>query len=580
MVVAYYSVVFIATAIVSFLYAIKWNKNYDLHLSCIFLIIPISTLGYLLFALSSNFSTAIICNQLEYLGGIFLPILVILLVFEICKIRVKKVFVGILFGFGFFLFAAVLSVGHSPIYYKDFFIYIANDVTYAVKENGPVHLVFQIYLAAVALTSLFILIRTRRTKHNVSRLNLTILIVGEIFVIAIYFITSFISLPIDLIPAAYVVVQINLLIISNRISLYSLDDVIMENVRRTEYTGYFGLDLKHTYLGANKIAEKVFPELEAHTVDTKFPCQTDFEKMVMGWVDDVDHYKGTMEFKYSPDEEMDLSEESKTFYRIKASYIYDGNIIRGYQFVISDVTENQRYINLLNNYRESLEKEVAQQTKYLQDSHDTLILSLASMVENRDASTGGHIRRTSEVVKILVEEMQKDKDRPEMTPLFCHNVAKAAPMHDLGKIAVEDRILKKPGVFTKEEYEEMKSHAAKGGIIVQQILSGTRDSYFLKIAENVAHYHHERWDGSGYPEGLKGTEIPLEARIMAVADVYDALVSQRCYKESLSYQEAFDYIEAGMGTQFDPDLNKYFVAIRPFLESYYSSVAAQEKMND
>jgi putative two-component system response regulator len=155
---------------------------------------------------------------------------------------------------------------------------------------------------------------------------------------------------------------------------------------------------------------------------------------------------------------------------------------------------------------------------------------------------------------------------------FCRNIIKAAPMHDLGKIAVDDAVLRKPGRFTDEEYEKMKVHAAEGARIVHSVLDGTDDEEFHIIAENVAHYHHERWDGSGYPVGLSGTNIPLEARIMAIADVYDALVSKRVYKESMSFSEADSIIMNGMGRHFDPSLEQFYVSARPKLEMYYSSL--------
>ena len=149
---------------------------------------------------------------------------------------------------------------------------------------------------------------------------------------------------------------------------------------------------------------------------------------------------------------------------------------------------------------------------------------------------------------------------------------KAAPMHDLGKIAVDDEILRKPGRFTPEEFEKMKAHAAEGARIVHEILKGTDDVVFHHLAENVAHYHHERWDGSGYPRHLKGTEIPPEARIMAVADVYDALVSKRVYKDKMSFEQANSIILEGMGSQFDPALKEAYLAARPALEAYYSNL--------
>ena len=145
-------------------------------------------------------------------------------------------------------------------------------------------------------------------------------------------------------------------------------------------------------------------------------------------------------------------------------------------------------------------------------------------------------------------------------------------MHDLGKIAVDDQILRKPGRFTPEEFEIMKTHAAEGARIVSKILEGTDDEEFAKTAINVAHYHHERWDGSGYPEGLKGEDIPLEARIMAVADVYDALVSKRVYKEKMSFEDADKIIMDGMGKHFDPRLEEFYVRARPKLEEYYRNI--------
>ena len=195
---------------------------------------------------------------------------------------------------------------------------------------------------------------------------------------------------------------------------------------------------------------------------------------------------------------------------------------------------------------------------------------MATVVESRDNSTGGHIRRTSEGVRLLMDEIMKDNPW-NLTTEFYDNIIKAAPMHDLGKIAVDDAILRKPGRYTDEEFAIMKTHAAEGARIVHEILKNTPDEHFRILAENVAHYHHERYDGSGYPMGLKGEEIPLEARIMAIADVYDALVSKRVYKDSLSFEKAHQIIMEGMGKHFDKQLERYYLAAKPHLEAYYST---------
>ena len=250
--------------------------------------------------------------------------------------------------------------------------------------------------------------------------------------------------------------------------------------------------------------------------------------------------------------------------------ILSGHIINKARFERFAYADSARKLaDIEKNYNDELQKEVAAKTEKIIALHDNLVIGMATMVESRDNSTGGHIRRTSAGVRILTEEIRKDGSM-KLSDSFCEKLIKAAPMHDLGKIAVDDSILRKPGRFTPEEYEEMKKHAAEGARIVREILSDSDDVEFLRIAENVAHYHHERVDGSGYPEKLKGDEIPIEARIMAIADVYDALVSKRVYKKEFSFEEADRIILDGMGTQFDPALRKTYEAARPKLEAYYA----------
>lgn len=202
---------------------------------------------------------------------------------------------------------------------------------------------------------------------------------------------------------------------------------------------------------------------------------------------------------------------------------------------------------------------------------DKLVLGMATMVEGRDNSTGGHIKRTSDIVRFLVEEMVKDPSL-DLNAAFYQSLVKSAPMHDLGKITIDDVILRKPGKFTPEEYQVMKTHSPQGAAILTQILKDVTDKNFEAVAINVAHYHHERWDGKGYPKGLKGEEIPLEARVMAVADVYDALVSKRVYKDEFSFDEAYRIITENMGKQFDPGMEKYFARAREKIENYYSEM--------
>jgi len=189
-----------------------------------------------------------------------------------------------------------------------------------------------------------------------------------------------------------------------------------------------------------------------------------------------------------------------------------------------------------------------------------VVTALATVVEERDESTGEHIARTGDYVYRLTNKMKKYPLYENIDKEYFRNVVLAAPLHDIGKIKIPDAILNKPGKLTPEEYEIIKKHAAYGADIIKRTLIYTVDNKeYANIAYNIAKYHHERYDGTGYPEGLKGEEIPLEARIMSLADVYDALTSERVYKKAYSKEKSIGIILEGRGTQFDPILTDLFI---------------------
>lgn len=195
------------------------------------------------------------------------------------------------------------------------------------------------------------------------------------------------------------------------------------------------------------------------------------------------------------------------------------------------------------------------------------------MVENRDNNTGGHIKRTTAYVKILVDELRAKKLFNELlTKDFSNNLEMTAPLHDIGKIATPDAILQKPGKLTDEEYAEMKKHSENGAKIIKETFGKHGDEDFIEMAYQVALFHHEKWNGNGYPKGLKENEIPLCARIMAIADVFDAISQKRCYRDAMPLDTCFEIIEKGKGVDFDPLLVDVFLDIRPKVEQVYNEI--------
>jgi putative two-component system response regulator len=216
----------------------------------------------------------------------------------------------------------------------------------------------------------------------------------------------------------------------------------------------------------------------------------------------------------------------------------------------------------LTRFNTNLLEMVKDKTKTVVELQDALLSTMAQLVECRDDITGGHIDRTRGYLAVLLDVMQKRCIyMDEVSKWDINLVLQSAQLHDVGKIAVKDGILNKPGKLTADEFNEIKEHAAFGGTVIEKIKEGTSEQAFLEYAKIFAVSHHEKWDGSGYPNGLKGQEIPLLGRLMAIADVYDALRSERPYKNAYSHEDSVSIIHAGSGSHFDPLLVELFLSV-------------------
>jgi len=216
----------------------------------------------------------------------------------------------------------------------------------------------------------------------------------------------------------------------------------------------------------------------------------------------------------------------------------------------------------LKYFNENLQMMVDEKTKNILDLQNALLKTMADLLEYRDDITGKHIEHTKRGTKIMLEEIKnRGLYREESDKWDVELLVQCCQLHDLGKIFISDSILRKPEKLTSKEYEDMKVHTNIGKQILDKVELLAKENEFLKYAKIFAISHHERWDGSGYPLGLKNTEIPLLGRVMAIADVYDALVSSRPYKNTYTHDEAVKIISEGSGTQFDPSLVELFIEI-------------------
>ena len=564
----YYPVMLVVSLLMTTLYMSMWKKHDDVHITLFFTLAPLTSLAYIFLSTSRTLDAALHAVVISYVSC-YVQMIIMLAIFSLCKIKLKRWIKLFFMVLTTLVYLSTLTIGHNTWFYKNAELDSINGITILRKTYGPLHTVLYAVIIIYFIIGIGVIIYSLRHKKQVSRKILMLLLFPQTLCMISFFGGRMLFPHLEILPVAYFFAQIVYILIVRRINLYDVNDIVIDSMAESGDTGFITFDSKFNYLGCNETASKILPELEDLAVDLGLGESPKMEAMLLPW---LKQYK---EDPTNTEANGHFYEKDDRIYLFTVGELPGKRSMRGYRIVITDDTLDRAYIKLLDGFNQDLKEQVAKKTADIVRMNDNMILGMAVMVESRDNSTGGHIRRTSEVVRMLVDALHKNGKDPEgynLTDSFCKMLIKAAPMHDLGKIAVDDEILRKPGRFTPEEFEKMKAHAKEGARIVHEILKGTDDDDFHHLAENVAHYHHERWDGSGYPEHLKGAQIPPEARIMAVADVYDALVSKRVYKDKMSFEQADSIIMEGMGSQFDPALKDAYVAARPALEAYYSSL--------
>ena len=547
------------------LLAVGHRQNITYYI-LVFITIMISNMGYYSISYANTLETALWGTRLIYIGAVFIPILMILCYVKLCKLKIPKLLVSSFLIYAVIVLYYAFSIGKSTDFYKSVELVNKHGMSFLVKEYGPMHSLHTYFLIAAFACSLGILFYSLFKKNSISYKVTSLLLLAEFCTIIIYLGKKSLFGNMDLTAVAYIFDEIVILLLIRRISMYEISENIANALDRYSTYGYLVFDKQMQYVGCNQMALTYIPEiaklkvdkpLQEETLPFLYECFSESTKDTEDANEDCKH----------------LIERDGRFLKCAVKNLLYGrkNKKVGYLIELVDDTQQQKYMNLLNNYNTNLLEEVQRNTARISRLQQKLVLGMADMIENRDSNTGGHIKRTSKVIKIFTDELEKHNTPYSFTKEFLENVVKAAPMHDLGKIAVDDSILRKPGKFTPEEFEEMKKHSEKGAEIIEQLLEGVEDDEFVQSAKNVAHFHHEKWNGQGYPQQISGESIPMEARIMALADVFDALVSKRCYKEKMDYAQAFSIIEESSGSHFDPKLTEIFLQCRESLIEFYDS---------
>lgn len=561
-----YTFSFILSFIYLFMLVSVFRNRLSSYFILLFASILLTNFGYMQMSDAETLKMALFANQTTYLGGSFTSFFLFMCLADLCKTKIKMWFQTLLIFYGGILFFFVSSVGVIDLYYKNVSLAHNFGVYILQKEYGPLHILYPLYMIITMAGGYFIIIKSFFNGKAVSYKNSILLMVTMTLTLATYLIEKFSGWGIPLVPIAYDIGQTIVIFLLFRISMYDVGLISSDVLVETTISGIVCFDSKGIFLGADDAASTWFPEIQELKIDFGFDRnRSDFLEQIGKWIFDEVSDKPV------------LIQRGEQYFWIEHKTQKEKTSKKIHCIFIRDDTEDQKHHLEMKAINDNLEKIVYEKTKKMRRIQNDIIRSMAITVENRDSNTGGHIQRTSDVVRIFSNHlMETGKFSDRFTDERFRATVRAAYLHDFGKIAIPDRILNKPGRFDPDEYEEMKKHSEKGAAIVKKILTHSEDRTFKEIAENVAHYHHEKWNGLGYPDQISGENIPFEARIMALADVFDALVSTRVYKSAMSFDDAFTIIKEDAGEHFDPELAAEFLACRNEIEEFYNSCNERE----
>ncbi len=495
----------------------------------------VSSVAYLIQTDAKNYSEAVACLKMVYLGKAYIGFLYFMFYLTYMKKKLKSPIFYLLCAFHTFIYALVLAGDKIPLFFKEISYYENyKGYMYLEVKNG---IFYYIHIFVALAYSIIMFYNGIKYYHEHktdpdSKIMLGMIYAGAISIIGVMIHLTGADYEYDVTTMTLEIGTVIFAIATIKNRAFETVEIAKENVIENLSDGIIVLNSDFDILYFNNEAQKIFPKV------------SNIESNDAGIIKQFCEF---METSY---------DRNGRYYDVQINDLTNNDIVTGYTVSLVDITTHMEYSKMLEN-------EVAEKAKKISKIQERFIVSFANMIELRDDVTGQHVKRTSRYVRIIANALKKRNIYPGIiTDEFVDAICKAAPLHDIGKIAISDSILRKPGKLTEEEFEIIKTHPKVGGDMLREVLKIDDADEYLTYAYEMAMYHHEKWNGTGYPEGLKGNEIPLSARIMAIADVFDALTSKRSYKDKISDDRAFEIIEQSSGSHFDPILVNVFVDIK------------------
>lgn len=541
----------IALLIFEIIYVMKQKGSYMQNLMLLLLIsVLVNLVGYLVELKSDSLETALIGVKIAYLGKPYITLCIFFFVVEFCKVNLSDLLKGALVAFHLLITTLVFTCDLHSFFYTSIQYIYSDSYCHLVLGHGLFYYLFigMTLLYFIAITVIGIR-KIRSTKDwLIKRQMFLCLAMITICLIGFLLFLSGCTNGYDTTVLSYFACVQMLIILMIHFQLFNTLSFAKDESMDGMEEALFVFDNDDGVIYQNKNARLMQHYIENHYTEP-------FVQVLKDLIQKNEHLivKNGYVFRGEEHDHEDVPQSANSVYHITGREITRQGRTYGYAVLVSDETESYYYTS-------HLEAKVSAKTHEIIKIQRSVIGSFAAMIEARDGITGLHIKNTSNFVNILTHAMQNSpKYADRITDDYAQMVSAAAKLHDIGKIAVPDYVLQKPGKLTDEEYEIMKKHPAEGARIIKETLGKLENDEYVHIAYNMAYYHHEKFAGGGYPCNLKGTKIPLSARIMAICDVYDALRSNRHYKEGFSVEKSVSIIRESRGSHFDPDITDIFL---------------------